>query len=108
KYVLFYKDQEWHLYNIKKDLYRNLTGNIKEPFYNVEFSRPSSPPPYGVGGWVRGDKEVLIYGRYNIWKFSTDKNEAVNLTEDGKERNIQYRIVQTEPNRHFFEPDEKI
>ncbi|HLR76983.1 MAG TPA: prolyl oligopeptidase family serine peptidase [Balneolaceae bacterium] len=108
KYVLFYKDQEWHLYNIKKDLYRNLTGNIKEPFYNVEFSRPSSPPPYGVGGWIRGDKEVLIYGRYNIWKFSTDKNEAVNLTEDGKERNIQYRIVQTEPNRHFFEPDEKI
>lgn len=108
EYVTFYEDKQWHLYDIENDLYRNLMEDIEVPFYNEEFDRPQSPPSYGLAGWMKDDQAVLIYDKYDLWEFATGQKEATNLTGDGRDRDIQYRIMKTDKDRSFFDPSDEL
>lgn len=108
KYVVFYQKKDWHLYNIEKDMYRNLTEKMEAPFYDVDYDRPQLPSSYGIGGWVSNDDAVLIYDKYDIWKFKIGEKNPVNLTQDGRDRDIRYRIVETDEDKKFFQPDEEL
>ena len=107
-FAVFYQDKNWHLYNVEEDLYRNLTEDMETPFYNEDHDYPSDVPGYGIAGWTAGDNSVLIYDKFDIWKFSTDGQKPVNLTQDGRKRDMQYRIQDMDKERDFFEPDEKL
>lgn len=107
KFAVFYQDKDWHLYNIGNDVSRNLTKNIDVPFYNEDHDYPSAVPGYGIAGWTN-DSSVLIYDKFDIWKFSTGQRDPVNITEDGRDRLIQYRIEDTDDERDYFMADEKL
>ena len=107
-HVVFYKDRDWHLYNVDKEVYRNLTGEVDVPFYNEDHDYPYPAPGYGTPGWTKGENSVLIYDKYDIWKFSTSSGKAENLTVDGRDREIRYRIVDTEEDRKYFQRDEEL
>jgi len=44
----------------------NLTEHINTKFWNTRDDHPASRPPFGLGGWTKGDKEILLYDEYNI------------------------------------------
>lgn len=108
KFAVFYRDKDWHLYDIEEDIYRNLSGELDIPFYNEDHDYPYAAPGYGIAGWTAGDANVLIYDKYDIWKFSTNKKESVNLTEDGRDRSMQYRVQQLDDDREAFQSDEEV
>jgi len=55
---------------------------------------PTTPPPYGFGGWTPGDRGVLIYDRYDVWLASPDGGAPVNLTRGaGRAARRIYRVV---------------
>lgn len=108
EYMVYYEDRDWHLYDIQNNVYRNLTESIESPFYNEDHDYPSAVPGYGVGGWAAGDEAVLIYDKYDIWKFPTGGGDATNLTEDGRDRQISYRIVQMDRERLSFDRREEL
>jgi dipeptidyl aminopeptidase/acylaminoacyl peptidase len=63
---------------------------------------PAPPPPYGAGGWTRGDAAVLVYDRYDVWRASPDGGPAVPLTHGtGRATKRVYRVVRP----HTDEPD---
>lgn len=107
-YVVFYEDKDWHLYDIENEVYRNLTESIKTPFYNEDHDYPSAAPDYGIGGWIAGDEAVMIYDKFDIWKFPTDGGDAVNLTRDGRERQISYRIVRLDRDKLAYDTREEL
>ncbi len=107
-YVVFYEDRDWHLYDVDDEVYRNLTQSIETPFYNEDHDYPSAAPGYGVGGWTAGDESVLIYDKYDIWKFGTGGGNPVNLTVDGRDREISYRIVRLDREKLSFENREEL
>jgi hypothetical protein len=41
---------------------------------------PNAAPPYGLAGWTKDDKEVLIYDHYDIWQIAPDGSGAKMLT----------------------------
>lgn len=108
RYVVFYRDKNWHLYDTRKKNYRNLTEGIKVPFYNEDHDYPYPAPGYGVAGWTTDDEYVLIYDKYDIWKIPTGKGNTVNLTQDGRDREITYRIRRIDRNREAFRKDEEV
>jgi len=108
KFVVFYRDKDWHLYNVRKDLYTNLTEELDVPFYNEDHDYPYPTPGYDVAGWTKGDKSVLIYDKYDLWKFSTGKNEPINITQDGRNREISYRIQEFDDEPEAFRKDEQL
>jgi dipeptidyl aminopeptidase/acylaminoacyl peptidase len=107
-FVVFYQDKDWLLYNVQEDVYRNLTEELDVPFYNEDHDYPYPTPGYDVAGWTQGDNSVLIYDKYDLWKFSTANSEATNITEDGRDREISYRIQEFDNDREAFREDEEL
>jgi hypothetical protein len=56
----------------------NLTAATGVKMGDEENDVPDDPGAYGIAGWEKDDKNVLIYDRYDIW--SIDLQQAmVNL-----------------------------
>lgn len=99
KYLLYFKDKHWWTYNIATGQTVNLTQNVKTDFWNVRDDHPASRPAVGMGGWLKGDKEVLLYDEYNVWAFKPDGKGARKLTDGDKDETI-YRVTRLD----FEEP----
>lgn len=93
QYALYYDytDSMYYSIDLKKMKKVALTQNISVMFCDELNDIPSDPEPYGVAGWTENDKYVLIYDRFDIWKFDpTGKELPVNLT-NGRSKSTRYR-----------------
>ena len=109
RFIVFYHNKHWHLYDSKNGSTTNLTQDLKIPFYDEDHDYPSAPPGYGIGGWVEKDRAVLIYDKYDIWQFSTQTHKAVNITDGtGRDLDLTFRIIHREPEQEFFNEKEKL
>ena len=91
KYLVYFKDKHWWSYNIAMEQNINLTQNIKTDFWNVRDDHPASRPPVGAGGWLKDDKEILLYSEYDVWAVKPDGKGAKKLT-DGEKDEIMFRV----------------
>jgi len=108
RYVVYYKDKHWHLFDGNMGTVKNLTDKLKVPFFNEDHDYPSNVPGYGVAGWIKKDRAVLIYDKYDVWKFSTETGEALNITAgEGRRNRITFRIVRMDPEKLFYAENEK-
>ncbi len=91
KYLLYFKDKHWWTYNIASGQNTNITENIKSDFWNVRDDHPASRPAVGTAGWIKGDKEVLLYDEYNVWAVKPDGKSSRKLT-NGENDQVIYRV----------------
>ncbi len=109
RYVLFYKDKHWHLYDGNTGSTRNLTEKLNVPFFDEDHDYPSKVPSYGYAGWLKDDKAVLIYDKYDIWQFSTKTGQASNVTAGtGRENDYTFRVLRLDPEKDFFDDKETL
>ena len=80
-YAYGYKaiDSSWFTYNIKNDTYNALTKG--KPFYNELNDSPKLPNSYGLAGWTDSDTSILLYDRYDIWKYNISKMFEISYFE---------------------------
>ena len=71
----------------------NLTKGLDVPFYDLLHDTPSEPRPEGVSEWIEGERYLLIYDSYDIWKMDvTGAEKPVNLTNGfGRKNDMQFR-----------------
>lgn len=91
RYVVYFKDEDWYLYDGKLKLTRNITRNLPVKFVNNESWEPDNKKPYGHPGWTKNEENIIIYDEYDIWLFDPDKGSNSRLTK-GRENLITYRI----------------
>ena len=109
RFLAYYQDRHWRLVDMKSGAARNLTEKLNVPFFREEHDTPDSPPGYGLAGWVEADSAVLIYDRYDIWKFPTGPGEPVNLTAgEGRKTGLTFRLVRTDPEARSLKNDQKL
>ncbi len=109
RFIVYYQDKNWHLYDVNSGSVRNLTESLKIPFFNEDHDYPSDPPGYGLGGWVEDDQAVLIYDKYDIWQFPTKRGELLNLTEgEGREQNTTFRVLRLDREQRFLKKSESL
>jgi dipeptidyl aminopeptidase/acylaminoacyl peptidase len=109
RYILYYKDRHWHLYDENTGTTRNLTSSLKVPFFNEDHDYPSKVPSYGIAGWVKEDKAVLIYDKYDIWQFSVKTGQALNVTGGkGRETQMTFRVLRLDPEKDYFDERENL
>lgn len=64
---------------------------------------PAPPPPFGIGGWLSGDRGVLLYDRYDIWVADPRTGAATMLTRGaGRRTHTVYSALQTDPDADAF------
>ncbi|WP_455667655.1 prolyl oligopeptidase family serine peptidase [Phocaeicola sp.] len=115
KYILWYDREayQWYIYDIQNASTLCLTDKCNVNFWDETNDRPQYPNPYGLAGWTEGDKDVLLYDRYDIWKFSTDGKSSINLTaHTGRQMNRVFRYIDTQnipsKEKSFIKPNETI
>lgn len=95
KYFYFFRDKNWWTYSVATQQTVNITQNIKTAFWNTRDDHTASKPPFGLGGWLKDDKEVLLYDEYNIWAVKPDGSAARKIT-NGEKDEITHRVTRTD------------
>jgi len=91
KYIAYFRENNWWVYNIKNNTHKNITQTISTSFTAKE-EVLGGESACGNPGWSNDDNEILLYDQYDIWSVKPDGSFARRLTH-GKERKIRYRIA---------------
>ena len=106
RFVAFFRDANWHLYDDARGTTRNLTGSLGVPFADESHDTPDTPPAHGFGGWVDDGAALLVYDKFDIWQIRTTGGEPMRLTGgDGRRQSIQFRAVPTDRDQTSFTSD---
>ncbi len=109
RYIVFFEDRQWHLYDVGKEICHNLTEQLDNPFFNEDHDYPYPEPGYGIAGWLKGDRALLIYDKYDVWQFPTDGTKPMLLTGGvGREEERVFRIQDLTPDSPYFKPGEQV
>lgn len=104
RHFLYWKEGNVWDYEIAADRHTNLTASAPVSFVNREYDYFGEKPPYGVAGWSKDGKSVLLYHRYDLWQQLLDGTPAVNLTGGtGAGNEIRFRYVRTDPEERFID-----
>ena len=109
RFVLFYEAGHWHMYDIDRNIIRNITKSLDVPFADEDHDYPFPARGYGMAGWVAGDRAVVIYDKYDIWQIDTRSLEWWNLTAgQGRQNQRQFRVVASDPEHEAFQRNEHL
>lgn len=110
-FVTWFEDGEWFAYATATGKKVSLTGAITDiKFQDEEFDSPDIPPPYGIGGWTKDDKRVLVYDRFDVWELDpTGVAPARALTDgEGRRAGITFRVVNLDRDDRFIDPAQPV
>jgi dipeptidyl aminopeptidase/acylaminoacyl peptidase len=109
KFAVFYDGRDWNSYSVADGKTINLTDKLGGRFGWEDYDSPSTPPPYGVAGWTEGDKDVLIYDRFDVWQIAPDGSGGRNLTHGlGRKEKIPFRHVRLDPRQKAIDSAEPL
>lgn len=96
KYAYGYADTDsvWRTINLETLQKCDITSPKTFVAWDEENDVPDYPSSYGIAGWLPNDEALLIYDRYDIWRVPAQGGAMVNLTKNGREQKIQYRLLQ--------------
>ncbi|MEX8547251.1 MAG: prolyl oligopeptidase family serine peptidase [Mucilaginibacter sp.] len=101
-YVIWFDsaNQNWFSYAVFTGKKTNLTAATGTKMGEEDNDVPDDPSPYGISGWTEGDKDLLVYDRYDIWKIDPANGQASNLTNGfGRKNKLIFRYPT--PNRRM-------
>ena len=104
-YALAWDERTKHWYSIRTSDGRRteLAAAAGVPFHDISDDHPAPAQPYGFGGWIEGDRAVLLYDEFDVWKADPDTGKAVNLTHGlGRRTRTVYSPVQTDRDAEAF------
>ncbi|MCF8223236.1 MAG: prolyl oligopeptidase family serine peptidase [Bacteroidales bacterium] len=102
KYVPYFKDKKWWIYDIEKQENRIIGSSIETPLWNTRDDSPKEiKPPFGTGGWFGDDSHMLIYDEYDIWKVSPGTGSAEKIT-NGRENELRFRTIRLDRENNYF------
>jgi len=100
RFTLFYDGKDWNTLSVPDGKVTNLTKSLGVKFWREDHDTPNPPPPYGQGGWTKGDKYVLLYDRYDVWQVAPDGSGAKNLTDGvGRQEQLVFRLASPDAQR---------
>ena len=100
KYIAFFDTGHWYSYNVSNRKTVDLTGGLAGIRFDQEtWDTPSIPEAWGVAGWTRGDKSILVYDRWDVWELDPQGSKPPIMVTDsiGRREGLVLRIVPPRP-----------
>jgi dipeptidyl aminopeptidase/acylaminoacyl peptidase len=106
---LYWKDGHVWNYVIAEDRHVNLTQSATVSFVDEQYDRFGDKPPYGVAGWTKDGRSVILEHRFDLYLQPLDGRAATNLTRGvGTRDSIRLRYVQLDPEARFIDPGQPL
>ncbi|HKS05112.1 MAG TPA: prolyl oligopeptidase family serine peptidase [Gemmatimonadaceae bacterium] len=96
KFVTFFEADEWYSYNIATGKEVCLTCAYPNVHWEQEtHSTPNEPPSWGIAGWTKDDRSMLVNDRFDIWELDpTGVRAPIMLTDSlGRREHITLRMI---------------
>lgn len=98
-------DSSWYTLSLADGREYRLTTPQSFPAWDEDNDVPDFPSAHGSAGWMAGDEAILLYDRYDIWRFDPKAASApVNLTRNGRTGKITYRLIRTDREERWVDP----
>jgi hypothetical protein len=108
KYITMFDNNYWYVYNIATGATVNLNDKAKNVHFEQETaSTPDEPGPWGIAGWTRNDRSMLVYDQFDLWEMDpTGVRAPINVTDSvGTKNRIQLRILNLTPRENAWYGD---
>lgn len=106
KYAYWYGETDscWYTIALAEGKQYRLTTPESFPAWDEENDVPDYPYAHGAAGWTANDQNLLIYDRYDIWKFDPiAATSPINLTVNGRKEKLSYRLEQLDKEARFID-----
>jgi dipeptidyl aminopeptidase/acylaminoacyl peptidase len=99
KYFLYWKDKQIWSYDIAANKHVAITQSAPVSFVNAENDYYGEKPAYGISGFTKDGKSVVLDHKYDLWLVSLDGSGTPrNLTNGaGAKSGVRLRYVRLEP-----------
>lgn len=109
RYVLEWRDGHWHCHDLSGGPSKNLTEGMSVSFADELWDTPAEARSYGVAGWLAGEKAVLLYDRYDIWRIDMNGGDPVCVTDGlGRAGTLSFRIIDRDPEDRYVPTDKAL
>jgi dipeptidyl aminopeptidase/acylaminoacyl peptidase len=103
RYLLYFVDDHYWVYNVAAGTHRNITKAIPTSFTDRESDATiKQKPPFGAAGWTIDSASVLLYDRFDVWDVPVDGGGAVRLTQ-GASDEVRHRYARLDPEERFID-----
>ena len=93
QYLLWLKDDQYHTYDVQTGDTTTVTADVPVSVVDQDDDHTvEQKPPFGVGGWTEGDRALLVYSEYDVWRVRPDGTGADRLTR-GRADSVRHRYV---------------
>ena len=96
KFVALFEKGKWSTYNVATGRTTDVTGNIRDiSFERENYDMPATKPAWGIAGWTKDDKSMLVYDRWDVWDIDpTGARPAANVTDGwGRKNGVTLRLA---------------
>jgi dipeptidyl aminopeptidase/acylaminoacyl peptidase len=94
KWFVYLKDKKVYAYNMASGRSTTLGAGDKISFLDLTDDHPYETPTYGVAGWAKDGKSVILNHRFDLYAVPLDGGKVVDLTGGlGDAQQIQFRLV---------------
>lgn len=94
KWFLYLEKGNVFAYNLETGKSTQIDAAAKKSFVDADDDHPYERPVYGVAGWSKDGKSVLLNDRFDIWQLALDGSKATNLTQGvGDAQSIRFRLA---------------
>ena len=96
----------WQAYDIAAARTVPLTAATRGVRFDEEtWDTPSDAAPWGQAGWTEGDRELLVYSRYDVWSLDPTGRRAPRVVSDsaGVRHHLVLRVVRTDRDERYLD-----
>ncbi|MGQ0649877.1 MAG: prolyl oligopeptidase family serine peptidase [Gemmatimonadaceae bacterium] len=107
RYVTWFEKGQWHAHNVATGQTRALTATLTGVRFDDEtHDSPSTAGPYGIAGWTKDDRSLLVYDRWDVWELDPLGTRPARVLTDsaGRRTMTVMRVVDLDPDDRFIDP----
>ena len=94
KWFLYLKDEKLQVREIATGRTTDLSASAGVSFVDVDDDHDYEKPPWGLAGWSKDGKSVIVNHRFDLWQIPLAGGRVVNLTAGvGDAEQIRFRVA---------------
>ena len=96
KWFLYLKNKQVIAHNLEtgKAVTLDASSIPGKSYVDEDDDHAYEKPIWGLGGWTRDGKSVLLYDKFDVWQAPLDGGKPTNLTQGvGRSQQIQFRVT---------------
>lgn len=97
------------VYDLEKNTNTNVSDAASVSFINVDHPYPHEHPAYGIAGWSKDGKSVIVNHKYDLWMLALNGSKAENITKNiGTNEQIIFRYENLDNNVEYIDTSKEL